>query len=295
MFLFTREDDNPPLDIGAVRSAFRRYGPTRELRHRRCRLLWIEDEFVFIFNNRDRIRVECRRPGVDATAICSLEWFFDANRLIVRRRWSGEFCAYYWREPFIIASHLRIASVALGLRRIPGARRLRAGFCLRVNIQSATANHPSLVRETRLNAPFLLSRAETVSLVRRLVTRSVSACPSPMALLLSGGIDSSVLAAAAVSGGQRVQAFVFSVTPRVRRLSLAEDDLRNARLAAAHLGVPLRVVHLKPLALIKRVPIAVRLAETARGTIIDECGAPAFERSVSVRLRMIFLGGSSLR
>jgi len=271
MFLFNADEDCYQTDVRAVASGFRVYGPTRELRRNGACLLWIEDRFVRVTQNHRRVLIECQRPQFDTKAICSLEWLFEEEEIILRRRWSGEFGAWHWQEPRIVASHLKLAALAFGVARVPAAVRLAPGHCLRMATRGRSRSR--IVRDVSFHAPFRLTRDETVTAVRRLVRLSLASCPQPMAFLLSGGIDSSAIAAAACATRKDVRAFVFSLRRPVRPQPLSERDLPNARCVAAHLGIPLTEILLDGRAIERQVPLAVQLAETARGTIIDECAA----------------------
>jgi asparagine synthetase B (glutamine-hydrolysing) len=122
-------------------------------------------------------------------------------------------------------------------------------------------------------AAFDMDYEGTVREVRRLILGSVASCPDNAALLLSGGIDSSVIAAAAHTSGKRVCAFTFRLSKLVRPQSQTESDLLCARKVASHLGIHLSEILIPASQLIGNLPMAVYLAETPRGTIVDDCTA----------------------
>jgi asparagine synthase (glutamine-hydrolysing) len=108
-----------------------------------------------------------------------------------------------------------------------------------------------------------------VKKVRKLVLESVAALPNNAALLLSGGIDSAAIAAAACHCGKRFRAFTFSVSGAPMPSNDLDSDLFSARLVAKHLDLPLTEISLSPKQLIRDLPLAVLLCETHRGTIVD--------------------------
>jgi asparagine synthetase B (glutamine-hydrolysing) len=131
--------------------------------------------------------------------------------------------------------------------------------------------------------------AATVREVRRLILESVASVPGHAALLLSGGIDSSVVAAAMRLAGKEVHAFTFGLDRLVHPQADLESDLICARKVAAHLGIRLHEIYLGSRLLIGNVPLSIYLAETARGTIVDDCAA-----LVEVARRMAAAGFSQV-
>jgi asparagine synthetase B (glutamine-hydrolysing) len=91
--------------------------------------------------------------------------------------------------------------------------------------------------------------------------------------LRSGGIDSASIAAAAQIAGRCLPAFVFSLKRPVREQPEPENDLQFARKVSRYLNLPLQEILLDSRTLVRNVPLAVGLAETCRGTIVDDCAA----------------------
>jgi asparagine synthetase B (glutamine-hydrolysing) len=268
MFLFASGDAAP--DIERLAAGFKDFGPVCMHKRGSGLLVCLHDRFTRIAAALDRVVVDIRRPGVDRVPVCSLEWNVTSGAIVVRRRWSGEFTAYYWRQPLIVCSHLRAAALAFG-GLPPAPARLKPGWALRASVH--TPADLTLIRETRLRKGSRRTRRQTMQAVRRLLCRSVKSHPQPMTMLLSGGIDSSAMAAAAASSGKRVHAVVFSLSRSMRAQRPFESDLWSARRVASHLRVPLTEVRLSRREVVEGVPLAVQLAETARGTIVDECAA----------------------
>jgi asparagine synthetase B (glutamine-hydrolysing) len=114
---------------------------------------------------------------------------------------------------------------------------------------------------------------DTVSEVRRLVLESVASIRVGSALLLSGGIDSSVVAAAMRITGKTSHPFTFGLKRPIRPQQEWESDLACSRRVAAHLHLSMTEILLRPDALVRNVPMGIYLAETPRGTIVDDCVA----------------------
>jgi asparagine synthetase B (glutamine-hydrolysing) len=270
VFFFTADDNRWPCDVAAVARAFRVYGPTRTLTRNGARIVWIEDRFVRVHQSERRLSIECARPGFDAEPVCGVEWLFASGTLISRRRWSGEFGVWHWRKPPIVATHLRLAAVALGMARVPAPIRLPPAHELRLNLRTMQR---TTVRTDHLRAHGARDRIALVRKVRKHLRRSVREWRRPVALLLSGGIDSSAIAATAVEERRKIRAFVFTLARAIRPQPAEERDLPNARRVARHLGISLTELPIDAHTLQEQVPLAVTLAESARGTIVDECAA----------------------
>jgi asparagine synthase (glutamine-hydrolysing) len=120
-------------------------------------------------------------------------------------------------------------------------------------------------------AAFGMTYAQTLAAVRREIYSSVRKLPDPFALLLSGGLDSSVIAAVGRDLGKTVIPYVFSLRHPIVPQTPRESDLLCARIVADHLGLRCREILLDAADLVRNVPLAVLLAETPRGTIVDPC------------------------
>jgi asparagine synthetase B (glutamine-hydrolysing) len=248
-------------------------GEITVIRRRQAALLWIADEFTHAFERRGHLVIEVRRPLIDRQAVIHLSWNLASGEVTLERRWSGEFTAYMARKPgWILASHLRLlAWVCCGLP--PGVRPLLAGYKVRIaDEQTLEPRIMHMVDNARTdNSQY--EYAETVARVRKLVCASVRGISGPGALLLSGGIDSSVIAAVGKLEGKKIFPFVFGLKETIRERKRAEDDLFHARRVTIHLGLKLEEILLEPRQLIANVPTAVALSETSRGTIVDDCVA----------------------
>jgi len=248
----------------------------REIRAHGAALVWTADPFTVLREDYKEILLQVRRPRIDPEPICELRWRPEEGTVIFRRRWSGEFCAYVSQQDgrkgmrlpeTIIASHLKLAPLLLQ----KAARRwhkIKPGHEMRLR-----AGRLSLNKQCSWAAPFRMNYKETVCEVRRLVLESVASVQAGSALLLSGGIDSSAVAAAMHVTGKTVHPFTFGLRRPVRPQQEWESDLTCSHRVAAHLHLPVTEILLRPNALVRNVPMGIYLAETPRGTIVDDCVA----------------------
>jgi asparagine synthetase B (glutamine-hydrolysing) len=239
------------------------------VRHGEALLVWMEDSFTIGRQEADGVVVEVKRPG-DEEPICSLKWHMSTGMVSIRRRWSGEFTVYISKRDFAVCSHLRAARLAYG-RVPPGMILVPPGWGCSFN--ALTSDPIRWVQEQNFRERFEMDYEATVSAVQRLIHESVERRSDCGALLLSGGLDSSSVAAAARARGKHLQCFVFSLKHPIHQQILQEDDLACARIVSAHLGVPCTEILLDRHALAQNVPLAISLAETSRGTVIDDCTA----------------------
>jgi hypothetical protein len=157
-------------------------------------IAWLETRFTKVDRFTDRIVITTKRPD-DTEAICSLELRFAPIRVMAKRRWSGDFCLYVAKEPdLIITSDLKLA--VLVCRKMPkGIRSVCPGSSL--DIRGSRCDRLKINPAPKLNSPYRKTYSETVCAVRQLIYDSVRAMPDSAALLLSGGLDSAILAAVA--------------------------------------------------------------------------------------------------
>lgn len=232
-------------------------------------LVWSEDSFTLVKQRGRAVCVEIRRPDIDASPICLLEWDLATGDIRLRRSWSGEFTCYFSEQPPIAASHRRFAAALM--KRDLLLKRVAAGAVIEGRLGSAS---PLGLRQLPPPKIRRISYLDIVTQVRRLVTESVRRyARNGATVMLSGGVDSSVIAAVASSLGIRVEA----VTYALRNPPQWEQDDTSDRLAAArvaaHLNIPHRILELDAVALRRNVDLAIFLSETSRGTIVDELTA----------------------
>jgi asparagine synthetase B (glutamine-hydrolysing) len=244
-------------------------GPYHVLRHQEALLVWIEDSFTIGQQQADRVVVEVKPRG-DEDPICRLVWHLSTGIVSVRRRWSGEFTAYINKRDFFVCSHLRLAVLAYG-KVPPGTTLILPGS--RCTFSVLNSGPIRWKKDEKFREGFTMDYSSTVVTVKRLIHESVEERPKGVALLLSGGLDSSSVAAAARALGKNVHAFVFSLKRPMRQQIPEENDLACARIVSAHLRIPCTEILLNRRALVRNVPLAISLAETSRGTVIDDCAA----------------------
>jgi hypothetical protein len=157
--------------------------------------IWLESPFTRGRTLGGNVAIEIQRPGKKEDTVCRFDWNQKSGRVTVRRRWSGEFSVYVATEPErIVSSHLRLTVMAYG--RVPlGMKPLNAGESLSLSLKKPGSRRVTGQRifraRRRLNYSTLVRR------VRSLVYSSVRQLPDSAALLLSGGLDSSIVAAVA--------------------------------------------------------------------------------------------------
>jgi len=251
-------------------------GKLREIRAHGAALVWTDDPFTVLRQDSKEIVIQMRRSRIDLEPICELRWRPEEETVICRRRWSGEFCVYVSQQDgkkgirlpeTIIASYLKFPALLLR-KEASGWQKIKPGHEMQLR-----AGRLSLKKMCSWAAPFRMDYQETVREVRRLVLESVASVPAGSALLLSGGIDSSVVAAAMRVTGKTVHPFTFGLQRLVRPQQEWESDLACSRKVAAHLDLPMTEILLRPDALVRNIPMAIYLAETPRGTIVDDCAA----------------------
>jgi asparagine synthetase B (glutamine-hydrolysing) len=233
-------------------------------------LAWIETPFIQVCEKRGIVAVRLG-SSPHGPAICVFEWQVDLERVSVSRRWSGEFTALILRHPStVVASHLSILSVAC--RGLPsGVKSVPPGCLVRLNLRQPQEGKWKSLESFR--AAHKMTYQETLDKVRKLVYASVKGLPPSSGLLLSGGLDSSIIAAVARDVGKTLPAFAFSVRERIQERPKYERDLLHARRVAKVLDLPLNEILLAPSQLINNVPLAILLAETSRASIVDPATA----------------------
>lgn len=266
MFLFTADKST----LRSQRLAeLGRLGSIQCVQDASSALIWTDDGFTQYGQCGNIVRVGLRRPSIDDAPLARLEWDTSSKTVFCRRSWSGEFAPWYSKGPdFAVASHLKLAA---SLLRDFDFRwnRVEPGHFLSMSL-STLESSPVLEDEFRCDEQRVeWNYADLTQEVRELVIRSVREHSGDVALLLSGGLDSSILAASGVLVGKRVTAYAFSLPSSVRPPD-AECDLLAARRTAAEFGIPLLEIRVRPGRIIEDTPLGVYLAETSRGTFVDD-------------------------
>ena len=85
--------------------------------------------------------------------------------------------------------------------------------------------------------------------LREVIANSVEAhlvSDAPVASFLSGGLDSSIVTALAYGRDPSIEAYTIAFRPEDQRLEAMPDDARYARRMAAHLGIRLHEIEIRP-------------------------------------------------
>jgi asparagine synthetase B (glutamine-hydrolysing) len=265
MFLFC--SDLTKVDL---RGLYRLVGTANQWKAERvgdAGIVWLQTPFTFVGTNGGEFMISLQRPE-DPEPICQLRWFRSSRELLVTRRWSGELSIHIAQnlQRVIVTSHTRVAAMACG--GCPAEmKRLAPGHTLRVRLRRPEQGQSARGRSSQ--ATFGMTYAQTLAGVRREMYSSVSKLPNRFALLLSGGLDSSIIAGVARDIGKNVVPYVFSLKRPIVRQTRQESDLVCACIVAKHLGLRCREIMLDAAKLVENVPLAILLAETPRGTIVD--------------------------
>lgn len=254
------------VDLKRLRTITKKVGVWKIRRRDSAALIWVETPFIDVSERNGTVFVRLGCP-IDQEPVCIVAWDVAAERLMISRRWSGEFTILFARIPStIITSHLRFVSIVRpGLPR--GLKAVRPGGFLQLNLRQPHTGRWQGFGSFR--AAHRMSYTETLREVRKQIYTSVQQLPPSSGLLLSGGLDSSIIAAVARDLGKTLPTFTFSVSRNIREQPDCENDLQYARRVAKHLDFPLTEILITPSQLVRNVPLAILLAETWRGTIID--------------------------
>lgn len=268
MFLFTSNARRIKLSL--LKSGHARKG-VHIFEHNGAITVWGNSPFTSTQKSEDRLVVRLQRPS-DPAPICVLEWHFKRGKLIVTRRWSGEFSIFAVEEPDLsIFSHLRLP--VLMCDEVPSRAKSIPPASVWTYSLGRKPHSPNRSCSISFNSPYRMTYSQTLKIVRKEIIESVGQLPGRAALLLSGGLDSSIIAAVSKGLGKPLPAFVFAARHPVKPQSDEENDLVCARRVAAHLNLALKEILIDRKRVIQNVPLAIRLAETARGTIVDPCTA----------------------
>jgi asparagine synthetase B (glutamine-hydrolysing) len=284
MFVFIA--DLAQLNLNRLLTTIEKYGTSNMIRQDSAALIWIRTPFINVSESNGTVFVRLGCP-IDQEPACVVAWNVWAGQLMLSRRWSGEFAILFSRTPAtVVTSHLRLVS-AVRPSVAPRLKVVRAGGFLRLSLRKQHIGRWRGFGSFR--AAYRMSYTQTLRRVRELIYASVQQLPPSSGLLLSGGLDSSIIAAVARDLGRTLPAFTFSVSRNIRERSDCENDLEYARRVANYLHLPLTEILITPSHLIKNVPLAIFLAETWRGTMIDPSTA-----LIEVAKRMSETGFSSV-
>lgn len=193
-----------------------------------------------------------------------LTWDGQEGSLAVARPWPGSVTIYLSKDGRAMSSHLRLLVQAghairpMPIFLAPGSRRMlwpgRSGHDTMEIDPSSSTQRP------------YASLDDAARDLRAALERAVRTLPADAVLLLSGGVDSAAIAAAA----PRALRCVTWTTAKAAPSSTADSDLSAARRVAAHLGLQHETLMLSAAQLQANVEPAVLLGEVRRGTLVDD-------------------------
>jgi asparagine synthetase B (glutamine-hydrolysing) len=268
MFLFV--SDSAVLRPGRMTGRTRRFGELSVVRNGRAALVLTVDDFIVVEQQGNCLRVLLRRPGLDHGPVVAFDWNLATGMISCRREWSGELVAWHRTTgpPQYITSHLKLA--AWLLRDFDYQwKRIEPGHTLSFTAGEMTVLQPSFPGNA-LPLPGRGYDGDYENLTRRVresILQSVRLHPDKVCLLLSGGLDSSILAYCATVTGKQVVAYTFALSGAA---GVSQSDLSAARKVAAEFEIPLVGIQLDPTKLVADIPLGIYLAESFRGTIVDD-------------------------
>ncbi|HTL66652.1 MAG TPA: asparagine synthase-related protein [Lacunisphaera sp.] len=272
MFLFCPIASLLPTSIS--KRGLDAWGTPRLRRWQGGAILWIDDGFTRCVIDGHSLRV-VRSPNKTSLPVCGFRWHPAKQTIELFRRWSGEFHIYFRLDSTpVIASDKKLFNFLNGKNSgglIP--QKLVAGSTTKVRLSGQ--RWTKIV--TRDRPPPALGRRPTIkgtaTQVRQLLQGWVRQATPDTLLLLSGGIDSSAVAAAAHQCRIQLAAATFAVRGWTASGGRWQEDMANARRVATHLKLRHYEIPLDPRALVRNLPLAIFLSETHRGTIIEEAVA----------------------
>ena len=237
-------------------------------------LLWADNQFTACKYSSNMVCIDMARPEIDGSPLASFKWNLDRGCILLERNWSGIFSLRFSpKPPLIVTSHTKLAALLLKkpvhLPALEPGKSLSAHYRNNWVLKSRKAASPPKPVPSHA-----MSYRETINRVRQAVFDSVrSKVDDGAALLLSGGIDSTILAAVANCLGIRLRTFTFALLdPPLPEQGLSSDRL-CAETAASLYGHRHQTILISRDSLLANIPLAIYLAETARGTIVDELPA----------------------
>ena len=273
MYLFCSDSD-AVFDARSLSDLARPFGKITRLQFSAACLICVDSHMSRVAQTESGVKVELFLPGKDEESTNTLYWQVESGTVRFTRSWRGVFTTFFSdRVPFVVTSHKKLA--ALFLKKPLTVKVLAAGASgtLSLTNQDKPRIQPSSPIE-RFDALPIPSLDRIAELVRSNVVSAVrSNCESGMALLLSGGIDSTVIAAVARDLGIGLRTFTFAL----RETTLPDTGLASDRACASEVarlfGHEHKTVLLDGAELVRNIPAAAYLAETARSTIVDELPA----------------------
>src|SRR5882724_6177377 len=234
---------------------------------------------TFVLDPRSGAREGCRSSSLESLARHSDDVAFirlDQRRRSVRlfRAWTGVTPLYFTVIRGTVIFSTRLAPLLAYQPASRSVRTVQPGAVHDISQSTSSQRRLSaqdIVRSMRVPK----DHGSLVRLVRRIVVASVDRFAADRAIvLLSGGVDSTIVAYLLKRRVQHLEAIVVSIDPAPSADSTS--DLHMARRAASWLGVRLHEVALTPSDATRIVPEVIRLSETRRASIVDELAGMYF-------------------
>jgi asparagine synthase (glutamine-hydrolysing) len=199
-------------------------------------------------------------------------------------------------DPRAVNGYLTFGAVPAPWTLFDGVESLLPGECWRFDIGSATSR---LVPERRrywrpsyaaADAP-VPERKEAVETLRRVLVEAVNlrtVADVPVAVFLSGGIDSSSVVAALASAGQRVNTFTVVFGER------NYDESAYARLVARHFGTAHEEVLLRPAEVLEQFEDALRGYDQPSIDGVNTYFVSQATRRAGIKVALSGVGGDEL-
>jgi Asparagine synthase len=273
MYLFC-SDSSALLENRLLRAGARMFGTVKVIQSSGSCLIWVDTSMSRLDRAEDKIRVELFLPGDNGESANTFDWDLETGTVRFERSWRGVFTTFFAnRFPQVVTSHKKLAS--LFVKKPVSLKALPAGGAASLHLPKQAR---PLIEQSRgrphWDGAAALSFDGIAAVVRKNVVQAVRAnCRDGAALLLSGGIDSTVIAAVARDLGIRLRTFTFALRETLNPDVGLESDRSCASEVAALFGHEHRAVLLEAADLIRDIPAAAYLGETARSTIVDELPA----------------------
>jgi asparagine synthetase B (glutamine-hydrolysing) len=272
MFLFSPIGSILPDDI--PKRGLTAWGTPRLRYWKGAAILWVDDGFTRCTIGDDDLTFT-RSLDKKGPPVCGFRWQHTAQNIEIFRRWSGEFHIYFRLDPApVIASDKKLFSLLpVKHARTRAPQKMVAGSTVTLRRSGQRWVERKLLDRPppRLGTRTILEAAAIQ--VRDLLHARVRNASPETLLLLSGGVDSSAVAAAAHNCKIQLATATFAVRGWTAAGDGWQEDMPNARRVVAHLKLRHHEILLDPKVLVRNLPLAVFLAETHRGTIIEEAVA----------------------
>jgi asparagine synthetase B (glutamine-hydrolysing) len=272
MYLFCSKSDEL-LEEARLIEAAKPFGPLKVVRSGSSAFVWIETPMSTFYQRASTVHVELKLSSDFDRSINTFDWDTTQHSIEFSRDWRGVFPTYFSkRAPMIVASHKKL--VPLLLKKSVPLTSLKPGATGTVQLLiQAKPDVREPLHPPRMSSPNA-SIDDTADRVRYVVINSMQRrCTEGMALLLSGGVDSTILAAIARRLKLPLKTFTFAL----RRPSIPDIGLGSDRTCAAEVSARYGHMHQEILLddadLVDNISVSAYLGETSRSTIVDELPA----------------------